>query len=167
MTDQLEGQLSLFDLDTSYLKMFPDSCHQETPKDLTSKSPSRKSSKSQARMLPMCLCLKTEDGQRADAYTMSWEDGALLGDFMMHSTGEQPYTMMTEMSFNEVHRNGVNVSHLSQILVDSAHPKYYLSAKACSGILRRAETKGKQLPEVLKDALINQMNRGNGSDPQN
>ena len=31
--------------------------------------------------------------------------------------------------------------------------RYYLSAKACSGILRRAERRGKMLPEALATAL--------------
>ena len=37
-----------------------------------------------------------------------------------------------------------------------AHRKYYLSAKACQGILRRAENRGKQLPEMLREALERQ-----------
>lgn len=44
-------------------------------------------------------------------------------------------------------------SLLSDILEDHAHPKYYLSPKACSGILRRAEKRGKELPEALHRAL--------------
>ena len=35
-------------------------------------------------------------------------------------------------------------------------PKFYLSAKACEGILRRAERRGKKLPEPLERALRNQ-----------
>jgi hypothetical protein len=31
--------------------------------------------------------------------------------------------------------------------------RYYLSAKACQGILRRAEKRGKALPDALKVAL--------------
>jgi len=34
--------------------------------------------------------------------------------------------------------------------------KYYLSPKACLGILRRASARGKELPEVLKKALERQ-----------
>lgn len=34
--------------------------------------------------------------------------------------------------------------------------KYYLSEKACQGILNRAERRGKELPKMLKDALIQQ-----------
>ena len=44
-------------------------------------------------------------------------------------------------------------STLSQILEANAPEKYYLSAKACAGILRRAEKRGKELPKMLKDAL--------------
>ena len=35
-------------------------------------------------------------------------------------------------------------------------PKYYLSPKACEGILRRANNRGKVLPEMLEKALVNQ-----------
>lgn len=87
---------------------------------------------------------------------MKWEDGALLGEYTMPSFGEQPSTLMTECGFGERH-NGVSVSHLSQILQDSAHQRYYLSAKACAGILRRSKEKGKELPEILRTALENQM----------
>ena len=34
--------------------------------------------------------------------------------------------------------------------------KYYLSPKACQGILRRASVRGKELPEVLRTALERQ-----------
>ena len=44
-------------------------------------------------------------------------------------------------------------STLSQILQVNAPEKYYLSAKACEGILRRAERRGKKLPDMLKTAL--------------
>ena len=37
-----------------------------------------------------------------------------------------------------------------------AHPKYFLSARACQGILRRAERRGKELPKLLKDTLMKQ-----------
>lgn len=44
-------------------------------------------------------------------------------------------------------------STLSQILEANAPEKYYLSARACQGILRRAEKRGKELPTMLKEAL--------------
>ncbi len=42
---------------------------------------------------------------------------------------------------------------MSQILQGSPHRKYYLSRKACLGILRRARKRGKELPPQLKWAL--------------
>ena len=44
------------------------------------------------------------------------------------------------------------LSHTLQEIGD-IHPRYYLSAKACAGILRRAEVRGRQLPPMLKQAL--------------
>ena len=73
----------------------------------------------------------------------SWEmGGALLGEYTMHSFGECP--------------KEENASLLSQILVEEAHPKSSLSAKACRGILNRASRRGKKLPEILQNALESQ-----------
>ena len=70
----------------------------------------------------------------------SWETvSALPGGSMMLNTGESPSV--------------ARESTLSQILQANAPEKYYLSAKACAGILRRAEKRGKELPTMLKDAL--------------
>ena len=44
-------------------------------------------------------------------------------------------------------------STLSQILQANAPEKYFLSQTACSGILRRAKARGKELPLMLKEAL--------------
>ncbi len=51
-------------------------------------------------------------------------------------------------------RSGV-VGSLSSLLEPAAliPPKYWLSPKACAGILRRASARGKQLPPVLEAAL--------------
>jgi hypothetical protein len=70
-------------------------------------------------------------------------DGALLTEFLMHNSGESPSAAVE--------------STLSQILEVNAPEKYHLSAKACEGILRRAERRGKQLPEMLKVALEQQI----------
>ena len=70
--------------------------------------------------------------------------GALHGVYSMHSFGECPSAAVE--------------SHLSQILEDSPRQKYYLSEKACQGILRRAERRGKELPPVLKKALMEMIN---------
>jgi hypothetical protein len=48
-----------------------------------------------------------------------------------------------------------DASSLSDILETGEVPeRYYLSATACRGILRRAEKRGKELPEALKSALL-------------
>lgn len=91
----------------------------------------------------MCLCLKTESGQSPESSTMTWEDGALLGEYMTHNIGESP--------------NAVVESRLSAILEECPHQKYYLSPKACQGILTRATRRGKELPKPLLQALNNQI----------
>lgn len=53
-----------------------------------------------------------------------------------------------------VWRNGARVCSLSDILETGAHlSRYYLSPKACAGILRRAAKRNKELPEQLRVAL--------------
>ena len=50
--------------------------------------------------------------------------------------------------------NAAAVCSLSQVLETTCiQQKYYLSAKACAGILRRAEKRGKKLPAQLEEAL--------------
>ena len=67
-------------------------------------------------------------------------DGASLGVFSTRNFGESP--------------NVVVESRLSQILEENPHPKYCLTPAACKGILRRAERRGKELPKLLKEALL-------------
>ena len=87
-----------------------------------------------------CLRLKITDGQKRTYY---WEtDGQWLTEFSMLNAGAFP--------------NEENESTLSEILMERAPEKYYLSPKACLGILRRASARGKELPEVLKTALERQ-----------
>ena len=47
-------------------------------------------------------------------------------------------------------------SSLSSILMDNPPEKYRLSARACVGILRRSEKRGKPLPPLLKEVLERQ-----------
>jgi hypothetical protein len=50
--------------------------------------------------------------------------------------------------------SGAVASSLSDILEAGELPqRYFLSPRACAGILRRAEKRGKDLPESLRDAL--------------
>lgn len=82
---------------------------------------------------------------------MKWEDdGAWCGELTTRNTGECP--------------NAVVVSRLSQILEETPHPKYNLTPKACLGILRRAERRGKDLPKLLKQVLLMQSASGGGCD---
>lgn len=67
-------------------------------------------------------------------------DGAWLGDSLMLNIGESP--------------NAERESLLSWILEDNVPQKYYLSARACQGILTRASRRGKQLPDILRQALL-------------
>ena len=132
MTEELDGQVSIFDQDIWCGKMSQE--HSVPTKEKTSASCLKKPQKSHKKM-PLFLCLT--NGAQADA---SWEmGGALLGEFSMHSFTESP-------------KDGEE-SHLSQILEDTPHPKYCLSAKACQGILTRANRRGKQLPKLLQNAL--------------
>ena len=51
--------------------------------------------------------------------------------------------------------NGAVVCSLSQVLEKGSIPRrYFLSSKACAGILRRAAKRGKTLPPALHQALM-------------
>jgi hypothetical protein len=67
-------------------------------------------------------------------------DGLWLGDSLMLNIGEFP--------------NAAKESLLSQILEDNVPEKYYLSARACQGILMRASRRGKKLTDLLQTALL-------------
>ena len=133
-TNGMDGQMSIFDLDTCFGKMCVE--HSQATKEKTLESSLKKQPKSQTKM-PQFLDLRTGSGKPADA---SWQtDGALLGEYSMHSFGESPKEDVESL--------------LSQILEDNPHPKYFLSAKACQGILNRANRRGKKLPQMLQEAL--------------
>ena len=61
----------------------------------------------------------------------------------------------TTPNISERH-SGAGACFLSAILQENAPERYSLSPKACAGILRRAERRGKDLPPLLKAALIQQ-----------
>ena len=70
-----------------------------------------------------------------------WEmDIASLGKYTTLNIGESP--------------NDVRESTLSQILQLNAPEKFFLSPQACAGIIRRAEKRGKTLPDMLRAALM-------------
>ena len=69
-----------------------------------------------------------------------WEENLVLhGESWMHNISESP--------------KDVRESFLSQILQEKVQEKYYLTKKACQGILNRAQIRNKKLPELLENAL--------------
>ena len=58
------------------------------------------------------------------------------------------------IDYGGISYNKPNVQRsLWQILESNVSAKYFLSRKACAGILRRAERRGKALPTMLEAAL--------------
>jgi len=69
------------------------------------------------------------------------------------NSGMGPPTAFSTLNTAEFH-SAAGVCSLSDVLETGDVPqKYYLSAKACRGILRRAEKRGRELPVQLRDAL--------------
>lgn len=137
---QERKQMSLFDPDMPCGRMSSDASR--ATKETTSESSSKSSVKSKTRK-PLFLDLRGVDGLRADA---SWVTGIpSLGECSMQDFGECPSV--------------VEESGLSQILQEHAPQKYYLSERACRGVLRRARKRGKKLPDILETALIQQIDR--------
>lgn len=128
-------QLTLFDLDTCAGRTSQE--HSVQPKEKTSASSSRRSS--ELKTAPV-QCLDLTPGAGNLLGQSFWEiNSAWLGVSWTLSTGVSP--------------NAVKECSLSQILQADPPRKYYLSRTACLGILRRAETRGKELPFQLKQAL--------------
>lgn len=117
--------------------------HSPATKERTSDASSKKSQGLQSREF-LSLDLRKENGGGQEK---SWvTDTPSLGECWMRNIGESP--SVEDESF------------LSQILVRNAPEKYSLSAKACLGILRRAEKKHKILPPLLKWVLERQVGGG-------
>ena len=102
------------------------------PMDVTLRLCSRRSQKARFQYLDL------ESGQTPEWYEA--EELISLGSF-------------TGLNISERH-SGAGVCFLSAILEENAPDKYSLSPKACLGILRRAERRGKDLPPLLKAALM-------------
>ena len=66
--------------------------------------------------------------------------------------GEEPVGPLSTVNFG-LWRNGASVCTLSQVLEKNVPRKYYLTPRACAGILRRAEKRGKKLPPQLEAVL--------------
>jgi len=119
------------------------------PTEEKTSEPSLKRSAPSAKRTLMFLDLR--EGLGGNLLGAYWEmDTVLPGESTMLSTGESP--------------NVVKESTLSQILQQDAPERYSLSPKACAGIIRRAEKRGKELPSMLKDALMEVIGLAGGID---
>jgi hypothetical protein len=129
----MQQQMSF--LDTLCGKTSPERSVQTA--DGTSTPSSKRSAPSLTTEL-MFLDLRTGAGNLLGAY---WETTSVLpGESSMRNTSES--------------LSDAAESFLSEILQVDAPEKYSLSPKACLGILRRAEKRGKELPPMLRDALM-------------
>lgn len=109
------------------------------------------------RTCPEPLAAKT-DGISPPSYRPSWEPPSLFprsggGAVWQRETPRSPhggYWMPGSSGCPSAGR-----VFLSSVLEPEAQipPKYWLSAKACAGILARADRRGKVLPEALRAAL--------------
>ncbi len=133
-TNEMVEQLCLFGQELWYGKTSPELSHRRREK--TSGRSSKKPSELQTTDY-LFLDLRPGGGNLLGP---CWElNSPLLGEFWTLNTGASP-------------KDGVE-SSLSQILQEEVPLKYYLSRTACLGILRRAETRGKELPPQLNAAL--------------
>ena len=128
-------QLTLFDLDICAGRMYQDHSVQRAAK--ISASSSRRLSE-----------LKTAPVQCLD---LTPGAGNLLGEFYWELIS--PWRGGASTLNTGVSPRGAKESSLSQILQADPPLKYYLSPKACLGILRRAFERGKELPPKLEGAL--------------
>ena len=139
----MDGQVSMFGPDSEYGKTCPapspaDGTRQQARKDVgrTSGSSSNRSSKLRNHTF-MLLDLRPGAGNMLGPY---WDlDPVWPGSFGTLNTSECP--------------SDVVVSFLWQILQAIVPSRYCLSNKACRGILRRSEERGKPLPEDLERVL--------------
>ena len=136
-TEYADGQMNFCDLDSWDGKMFSVLFPPDAPRARTSGSSSKRSHGSSAVPF-MSLDLTPGAGNLlGESY---WElCSPSLGGSSMRNTGECP--------------REEKGSTLSQILEEHPPKKYYLTAAACKGILRRAEERGKPLPQALDTAL--------------
>ena len=135
MTEVLEGQVSMFDHGLLSGKT------SREPSAATKEKTSRPSCKRSAKSTDPVLMYLNLRGGGGNILGASWEMvGALPGVSMTLNFGESP--------------SDARESTLSQILDLNAPDKYSLSPRACAGILRRAEKRGKVLPDMLREALM-------------
>ena len=136
-TDHEAGQVSIFGPDLWYGKMCREPSPAESGRARTSASSWKRSSELSA--VPF-MSLDLTPGH-----------GNLLGESyweLISPYAGGAWTLNTGVSPRDARE-----SSLSQILEEDPSTKYYLTAKACMGILRRAFERGKALPKKLERAL--------------
>ena len=137
---ELDDQICLFAPDSSCGKMSQGPSPRESLPVKTSASSRRKSSESSAINYQFLDLTPGAGNLLGESY---WETlSPYVGGSSTLNTGASP-------------KDAVE-SSLSQILEDSPPSRYYLSRKACLGILRRALERGKELVLQLKTALMMQ-----------
>lgn len=82
-----------------------------------------------------------------------WATAGMVGNEGPGGAFSVPHGDCLTLNFGEC-PNVENVSTLSMILEMDVPDKYFLSAKACWGIIRRAEQRNKEIPVILKIALL-------------
>lgn len=165
MTEPQGIQMTIFDLDIWSGRMSPEPLAPMVEK--ISDASLKKQPKWQTGM-PVFLNLRGGGGRKPD---VSWEtDGQSLGEYMMLNFGEcrnveKGYVLSLISTGTQPERYSLNCGEkplnpiptkLSDILETNPDPKYNLSPKACQGILRRAEKRGKELPKLLQETLERQ-----------
>ena len=135
--DNEAEQLSIYDLDLWCGRMFQEPSPAEPQKERISGSSSRRSSELKSVVFQSLDLTPGAGNLLGESY---WElISPWRGDALTLNTGVSP--------------REEKESSLSQILQDDPPDKYYLTRKACLGILRRAFERGKELPRKLNQAL--------------
>lgn len=156
----MDGQVTWSDLGFSFGRTLSE--HSAATEDETSTPCWKKLRVSQNQDFLYLDCRKSGNGQKQEPSTVM--GGLSLGELTTLNAGEKPSeTAVQEMLSVWGPHSVAEESRLSQILEANPLPKYNLTAKACLGILRRAERRGKDLPERLKAVLIQQ---SQGASPQ-
>jgi len=86
-------------------------------------------------------CRLMEDG-RLEPFSGVWQNSGM----------GSPTEFLT-LNISEFHSAAVACSLSDVLEIGDVPQRYFLSVTACQGILRRAEKRGKEFPEVLKSAL--------------
>ena len=169
MTEALDGQVNLFDLGIWSGKMCPEHSAATSRMDSETSEPCWKKLHASQNLDFLFLdCRTSRSGQKPEGSSAT--DGASHGERTTHNTGvcrsadgvSAWWLTLTDTpqgisSLNVSEKPNVPVyTKLSQILEENPDPKYNLTPKACAGILRRAERRGKDLPEALKAVLVEQ-----------